>query len=327
MYPIETFNPIVSPTGIIDTHGVNKDEQIIFYNSSLACLELTFADQTRDTIPPLRVVDWIKKSPMGKIGYKTNFVLPMNGQPNSIFYGTLYEQGEHKPSINDALQYINIIGNTGAINVSAATSLVNNSGVPNNIVNLGTPSDPGLVQVNADGSGQWYTSPGGGPAAQLMQILASLTNPIKFLQGFPASAIFEIATILQVDGKINNSFGLVPATVVSGYQFATNDSIASGATKTYQITGNGTVTIPSTAIGVFIVVEWTGDTAGGFIVARPQAGVTGVQFPLMGVCTVPTVFVSGSGMVPLNTSNGQIDLKVTGCNATAINGYVYAFKA
>lgn len=109
MTPITNFDPIAIPSGYIDTHGINSGEQIVLYNSSLACLLLEFADHTKDSLPPSWAKSWVKKSPMSKIKYSTQFVLNMSGQPKSILYGTLYEKGEHIKPVNMSLQYVYIV--------------------------------------------------------------------------------------------------------------------------------------------------------------------------------------------------------------------------
>lgn len=127
MNPIQSFDPIAVPNGTITTHGVNKGEQLLLYNSSLACLQLTFADKTVDILPPSWVRDWIKTSPMSAIQYKTLFTLSLVGQPISQLYGTLYEPTEHVASVNQSLQYVYAVGNMVNTNV-AGSSLINTAG-------------------------------------------------------------------------------------------------------------------------------------------------------------------------------------------------------
>lgn len=108
MNTIVSFDPIANPTGFIQTNGINKDEQVILYNSSLACLQLTFLDNTQDVLPPCWVRTYSKAGVMGNIAYSTSYTLPMEGQPVSLLYGTLYESGEHIAEVNQPIQYVQV---------------------------------------------------------------------------------------------------------------------------------------------------------------------------------------------------------------------------
>lgn len=129
MNPIQSFDPMAVPSGMITTNGINKGEQILLFNSSLVCLQLEFPDKTKDILPPSWVRDWIKSGPMGTIKYSTLFTLGLTGQPISSLYGTLYEPGEHVASVNQSLQYVYAVGNTVNTNV-AGGSLINLNNPP-----------------------------------------------------------------------------------------------------------------------------------------------------------------------------------------------------
>lgn len=106
MHIIKSFDPIGSTSGNIITNGVNKDEQLLLYNSSQACILLTFNDQTQDYLPPGWAKSWVKSSPINIVKYTTVFTLGLSGQPVSILYGSIYESGEHVNDVNTPIQYV-----------------------------------------------------------------------------------------------------------------------------------------------------------------------------------------------------------------------------
>lgn len=126
MIPIKPFDPIQIPKGVIDTNGINRGEQVLLYNSSIACLQLTFADKTQDVLPPCWARTWTKDSPMSRILYETLFTVNLAGQPVSQIYGTLYQPGEHISEVNGPLQYVYIAGG-GSVSVNS-TPFVTNTG-------------------------------------------------------------------------------------------------------------------------------------------------------------------------------------------------------
>lgn len=143
MNPIKDFDPVSIPKGDIVTGGINKNEQLVLYNGSVACLKLIFADKTIDYLPPAWTKSWRKNSPMSTIHYETFFKITVDSQPFSKLFGTVYELGEYVLDTNGPFQYalgvsvtnmsqVNNIGNaanTPIISVSQA-------GVPLNLYNF-----------------------------------------------------------------------------------------------------------------------------------------------------------------------------------------------
>jgi hypothetical protein len=193
MNPIQSFDPIANPSGIITTNGINKNEQLLIFNSSLACLQLTFADKTNDILPPSWCRDWIKSSPMGNIQYKTLFTLPIEGQPISKLYGTLYEPDEHVSSVNGPLQYVYIVGNSGGIPVTNNT-LSNTGNNPGTNVITVQPSDATQPTVILDNSGNFTIK---------SSIAGVLTNLLQLIAGASPEVIIAASTIItQILGNL-----------------------------------------------------------------------------------------------------------------------------
>lgn len=145
------------------------------FNSSLACLRLTFADKSQDTLPPSWVRTWSKYSPLDKIQYETSFVLPISGQPVSIVYGTVYEPGEHITEVNQSIQYVYVTDIANAKRV-LSTGLV----APNSVI-AAQPFGDSAFTVQLNNIGQLILGDGlyngsltlNGQSSQDTQILTS----------------------------------------------------------------------------------------------------------------------------------------------------------
>lgn len=102
---ITSFDPSSASSGILDTNGINTDEQLMLYNDSLTCLVLTFADGSVDILPPSWNKDFIiKTTKMDKVKWTAIFQISAQGYPISKVYGTLYEPDEHVASVNAGMQ-------------------------------------------------------------------------------------------------------------------------------------------------------------------------------------------------------------------------------
>src|SRR5260370_29800841 len=100
-FPIKDFDPsIPAGSGVIDTHGVNKNEQLWLVNDSHYILQLTFADESIDYLPAECLKDFIKANvAMGKVSWQVfDTVSGAASFPMVHCYGILYEDGEHIPS-------------------------------------------------------------------------------------------------------------------------------------------------------------------------------------------------------------------------------------
>lgn len=112
------------------------------------------------------------------------------------------------------------------------------------------------------------------------------------------------------------------------YQFVLNDSINSGSTKNYTLTGVGTPIVPSGARGALITVYYSSTTVGAFLQACPHGATIAntSDYPVLGVVQVSGVTMTMTTLVALD-ANGKIDLKANTGNCTSIsgsiNGYVY----
>lgn len=200
MNPIQSFDPIANSKGIIVTNGINKNEQIILFNSSLACLQLTFADKTNDILPPCWARSWSKQSPMSNISYSTLFTVPLNGQPISTLYGTLYEPDEHVADVNQSLQYVYVVGNPGGVPVSSVNELINTGNTPGtSTINI-QPSDATQPVVTMDNRGNFTIySDNAGVLTLLLELIA---GPNPKVQIGPATGNTEILGNAEIDGII-----------------------------------------------------------------------------------------------------------------------------
>lgn len=132
--------------------------------------------------------------------------------------------------------------------------------------------------------------------------------------------------------SISNGSGLVRGIylLTTPYLFLNNISMASGAVNTYTIIGNGTPVIPSNA--AFILVSCT-YAANGF--AFVQMGPNGytysdlTNYPIFGrgQTSATNNQVGACGIVPLNTTNGKIDVQTPSGNVTNLSASVYGFLA
>ncbi len=106
MKPINSFNPsIVAASGIIETNGINKNEQLVLYNDSFFGLLLTFADGGQDVLPPGWAKDWILETmAMGQVQWKVFNQLVGTNYPIIQVYGAIYEAGEHTARINTSMK-------------------------------------------------------------------------------------------------------------------------------------------------------------------------------------------------------------------------------
>lgn len=103
MRPFTAFNPFAlsGQDMLIDTHGVNKGEQLVVYNYSSAILILHFLNFQSAYVPAYWAMDIIVPTiAMGRVPYDIVAIVPTSGDILPIVYGTLYEPGEHIPSFS-----------------------------------------------------------------------------------------------------------------------------------------------------------------------------------------------------------------------------------
>lgn len=204
MNPFTQFDPAANPTGSINTMGVNANEQVMIFNSSLSCLLLEFPDHTKDVLPPSWARDWIKESPISYIKYTTLFTLPISGQPVSLTYGTLYEAGEHVASVNGPLQYVYVVGNPGGVPVTSINTLTNTGNNPLSPVITIQPNDGSSPTFSLDNSGNLIIrGDNAGVLTALVQVIAGVSPSIKLgnvISGTPT--LTEILGNLQIDNNL-----------------------------------------------------------------------------------------------------------------------------
>jgi hypothetical protein len=221
MRQFSAFDPITVPQGAITTNGINRNEQIVIYNASLACLLLTFPDKTTDVIPPLWVRDWVKPNvAMGDVKYSTLFVVSLVGQPVSILFGTTYEEGEHISSVNTPIQNM-------SININNATSISNIDQPPFTSIVYGRPvgDNIALGAVNIENSGFMQLGDANyqgdisisGPSGKIVTITNDvITAPainysIGSISGWVKTGPFTVTTTATF---FNHGLGVVPDFVI-----------------------------------------------------------------------------------------------------------------
>lgn len=209
---ITPFNPQASTSGIIQTNGVNANEQLMLYNDSPVGLRLTFPDGSTDILPPGWNKDFILKSvAMSKVTWVQYNSIVATGYPASQVYGTIYEPDEHVASINASMQ-------RGFTLTGGSASLSSSVG---NIVNDGNPSGTFIIEVTvsgAPGSSIVLKSDG---TITLAELIANVVTP--FLQSFPGTATIlklgesgktvEVVGTLTVDSTILANGGVNTNTI------------------------------------------------------------------------------------------------------------------
>ena len=131
------------------------------------------------------------------------------------------------------------------------------------------------------------------------------------------------AVILAVFPNVDQGAPAHPpgrVTFVPAYSITSSDTITSGSSKTYTVTG-GSSSVPVGALGVLVSVYFTSTSAGAWLDVNASGG-NGLT---LGNLYSSGGFVNGGGLVPLS-SGGQIDIRANGgnCSVTAdLYGYVF----
>jgi hypothetical protein len=131
------------------------------------------------------------------------------------------------------------------------------------------------------------------------------------------------AVILAVFPNVDQGAPAYPpgrVTFVSSYSITSSDTITSGSSKTYSVTG-GSSGVPVGALGVVVNVSFTSSSVGAWINVNAHGG-SGL---MLGNVYSSGGSVNGGGLVPLS-SGGQIDMHANGgdCSVTAsLYGYVF----
>lgn len=103
--------------------------------------------------------------------------------------------------------------------------------------------------------------------------------------------------------------------------FAVSTTINAGNTQNFQISGNGTPTIPATASAVLVSVYGSVATSGGYIEANRQGSMGALNNNLFLFQASSNAALWGTtAVIPLNNSNGQISFRANGSNITISGG-------
>lgn len=214
---INSFDPSSSAlldksgNGVIITNGRNRNEQLVLYNSSLVCFQITFLDKTTDIMPPSWAKSFKKSGPIGIVTYKPIFTLPLtnaSAQPISLCYGAVYESGEQVADLNMPLQYVYNVGNNLTVNTA---QVVSNTGFPAAtpfIFAEPTGDTSAIGAVNINNSGQ----------ATLGDLLNNGSLAIFGTYGGTNYSMTMVADQIQISNGVANTLALYGATaqVING---------------------------------------------------------------------------------------------------------------
>jgi hypothetical protein len=230
--------------GIITTNGINANEQLVLYNDSLCAIELFFQDQSQDILPPSWCKDWVREMPMGDIKFTIPFTLNLTGNPISLLYGVIYEDGEHIPSINSPMQRSISVGNNEGINVSTTNSLVNNGNAADTTIIESTVSGQSTPSVTLTNDG----------LLQLSVISNALIQLIKTQTADPLLILGAASHILQVLSTLELTSGVITTNNTQVFNSSGYDTFigARGTNNVLHLQAGGTdlVTISNTLFNV-----------------------------------------------------------------------------
>ncbi len=111
-------------------------------------------------------------------------------------------------------------------------------------------------------------------------------------------------------------------TFVSGFQQINAQTINSGNTSTFTLTGSGG--IPAGALGVIYKAYFTSATVGAYIQLAPHGASDITAYESIGNIQVANASVNGGGLLQLDSS-GKIDIKANTGNCTVTlytHGYI-----
>jgi hypothetical protein len=132
------------------------------------------------------------------------------------------------------------------------------------------------------------------------------------------------AVVLATFANSSSGFPAPPPgrlTYVSGYRQITNDTITSGTTNTYTLTG-GSSGIPQGATAIVYKAFFSSPTVGAFIqMAAHGSDITANA--TLGNTPVASNTLAGTGLLPLD-SNGKIDIKANTGTCT-VTLYTYGY--
>ena len=194
---ITPFDPSTASSGVLDTLGINPNEQLMLYNDTIYGLLLKFDDGSVDVIPALWNKDFIlERVAMAKVSWSVYNQLNLVGNPISQVYGTLYEPGEHVARVNASMQ--------------RSVNIANPGGVPSNVtalVNSGQPGGTAVITIS-DSLGNTFTLDNDGIMLLATKVSAALVQQIKTQTADPllilgaATHTIEAQGDIQVDGKL-----------------------------------------------------------------------------------------------------------------------------
>lgn len=103
--------------------------------------------------------------------------------------------------------------------------------------------------------------------------------------------------------------------------FTISNTITAGSTQDFQISGNGTPSIPISASAVLVSVYGSVATSGGYIEANRQGSIGALNNNLfLFQASSNGVLWGTTAVIPLNNTNGQISFRASGSNVTISGG-------
>jgi hypothetical protein len=124
-----------------------------------------------------------------------------------------------------------------------------------------------------------------------------------------------------------NSFPRSFTKLTTTYRFYNNVTLTSGATNNVVLQGNGTPAIPISASAVLVTIFGTYSADNAYVEACAGGGLATVtsSHTLYGQAEGGTRAFAHTALIILNNSDGSVDIRVNGGNATSVDASVLAY--
>lgn len=151
------------------------------------------------------------------------------------------------------------------------------------------------------------------------------TNLVLPIGGPPFDTLVSNANEAIITNKdLSSSTNIFPrffTFLTTPHIFTGSTTITAGSTQNFQISGNGTPTIPITASAVLVSVYGSVANSGGYIEANRQGSMGALNNNLFLFQASSNAALWGTtAVIPLNNSNGQISFRASGSNVTISGG-------
>jgi hypothetical protein len=171
----------------------------------------------------------------------------------------------------------------------------------------------------------------GATASKTLTLAAPVTNNRTITYFDASDTLVGKATTDVLTNKdltsATNSFPRSFNKLTTTYRFYNNASLTSGATNNVVLQGNGTPAIPISASAVLVTIFGTYSADNAYIEACPGGGLSTAtsSHTLYGQREGGTGSFAHTALIILNPSDGSIDIRVNGGNATSVDSSVLAW--